>query len=100
MIANATRARPTRAKRLRMSGPSVGGANERSTCRNRRRVGSSDRELGFLPNFRRVKRQHDAVLRNPGLDETIGDPILSPVALNPNLVANDVQVNEYAMHAA
>src|SRR5262249_8147712 len=45
----------------------------------------------------RLECQDDAVLRDPGLEELRSDPMLQPIALDPQLPVDDVDVDQAAV---
>jgi hypothetical protein len=59
-----------------------------------------DCKLRMRPNIRRMKRQYDAAFGNAGFEQPSGDALLGAIALNPDLVADDVEMDEDTVHAA
>src|SRR5207245_685410 len=64
------------------------------------RAYSPDGKTGMLPNFGRMKAQHDVFAWNPARNELIGYRPRSTVALNPDLAVDDVNMDDRAVHAA
>jgi hypothetical protein len=53
----------------------------------------------MLPDFRRPKAQHDVVFRDTSLDQLFGNPVFRAIALNPEFVVENVNVDQTAVHA-
>jgi hypothetical protein len=56
-----------------------------------------DGEFREATPLRRLEGQDDGILRDPGLQQFGGDPMLQPIALDPQLAVDDVDVHEAAV---
>src|SRR6266436_2277108 len=55
------------------------------------------RKFRMLSDFRRPKSQDNVIFRHSGSHEVSGNPVLGAIALNPNLVADNIHVNQATM---
>src|SRR5437870_2173151 len=58
-----------------------------------------DGEVGQPAHLQRAECQDDAVLGHPGVEQLLRDAVLRPIALDPELVVDDVNVHQAAMNA-
>src|SRR3954452_20720801 len=61
---------------------------------------SRHREFRQLPHVRRLKAEHDVYFRHTGFNESLDDPSVRPILLDPNLPIAEPDVNRRATDAA
>ena len=64
----------------------------------REAIGLSDGEFRVLALEWRLKAQDDLAFRHSGRDQAIGNPVLGPIVLNPDLTILYVNVHETAVN--